>query len=454
MRFGRLIILTVFGSLAGLIGGYVPAAVTMNVVVTIIPFSYSSFQTADTIAKLVWFATGGAIVAFFQRATGPGVLPRWWPLASAAGWTALIALASGARGNENNDLRIAIPAGLIFSLFAGGALLVRRRTAPSQVRRDPRVVRPPSRFSGFQIGALAVPAYLVFVGVGHTVLAQVMSAQATGPRDGQAFSGTFVLGLMLVVVGLFALALAREHGLGPIVRSVVVGLVVAVAVVGYTYTRGYDVGGVPGERRCIVEQGREICAAGDGTYIKDARPDLLIILLGAVGAYALAHLLGRRAALSVAGVAAMLLAGCTPTASSPGPTPFGSTNFMERSFSANACPDLRDPAAATLTPDRARFGLNGPQTAFGLAVVLDVPATDSFRVLLLDPPREDVVVAVRTDAQTARYDPGNSLPRLEVHTGDLVMLEFRLAPVDPSGAYLLARLDPNLIGVTVPACRS
>jgi hypothetical protein len=454
LRLARLIILTVFGSLAGLVGGYIPAAISLNVAFTAMPFSYSSFQTADAIAKLVWFAAAGAIVAFFQRATGPGVLPRWWPLASAAGWTALIALASGARGDENNDLRIAIPGGLVFSLLVGGALLLRRRTAPPQVRRELRLARPPSRFSGFRIGVLAVPAYLVFVGVGHTWLATVMSEQATGPRDGQAFSGTFVLGLMLVVVGLFALAVARERGPAPIVRSVVVGLVVAVAVVGYTYTRGYDVGGVAGERHCIVEQGREICPAGDGTYIKDARPDLLVILLGAVGAYALAHLLGRRAAVSLVGAAAVLLASCAATTASPGPTPFGSANFMERSLSANACRVLRDPAAATLTPDRARYGLNGPNTAFGLAVVLDVPASDSFRVLLIDPPREDVVVAVRTDAQTARYDPGSTLPRFEVHTGDLVMLEFRLAPVDPSGAYLLARLDPNLIGVTVPACRS
>lgn len=303
MKIARFIVLSVFGSLAGLIGGYIPAAVTMNVVVSTMPFSYSSFQTADSIAKLVWFAVAGAIVAFFQRATGPRVLPRWWPLASAAGWTALIALASGARGSENNDLRFAIPAGLIFSLVAGGALLMRRRNAPLPVRRDDRVARAPSRFSGFRVGALALPAYLVFVGIGHTVLAQVMSAQATGPRDGQAFSGIFVLGLMLVVIGLFALAVAREGGLAAIARAIAVGLAIALAVVGYTYTRGYDVGGVPGERRCIVEQGREICPEGDGTYIKDARPDVSVIVLGAVGAYALAHFLGRRAAMAPAAMA-------------------------------------------------------------------------------------------------------------------------------------------------------
>jgi hypothetical protein len=303
MRLARFVVLTVFGSLAGLIGGYIPAAITMNVVVSAMPFSYSSYETADTISKLVWFAAAGAVAAFFQRATGAGALPRWWPLASAAGWTALIALASGGRGSENNDLRLAIPAGLIFSLVAGGALLMRQRNAPPPARREHRATRAPSRFGGFRVGALAIPAYLVFVGIGHTVLAQVMSAQATGPRDGQAFSGTFVLGLMLVVIGLFTLAVAREGGLRAIARATIVGLVVAVAVVGYTYTRGYDVGGVPGERHCIVEQGREICPAGDGTYIKDARPDLLIIVLGAVGAYALAHFLGRRAAMPPAAMA-------------------------------------------------------------------------------------------------------------------------------------------------------
>jgi hypothetical protein len=47
-------------------------------------------------------------------------------------------------------------------------------------------------------------------------------------------------------------------------------------------------------------------------------------------------------------------------ASSPGPTRFDRANFMERSFSANACPNLGDPAAATLTSDWPRFGLNGP----------------------------------------------------------------------------------------------
>ena len=363
MRLLRFVVLTVVGSIAGLVGGYIPATMSQVVMMSVTPFSYSRFQTADTVGKLVWFATAGAIVAIFQRATGPGVLPRWWPVASAACWAALIGLATGARGSENNDLRLALPASALLSLLAGGMLVLRRRTAPPPVRSDAGVARAPSRFSGFRIGVLAVPAYLIFVGVGHTVLAQIMSAQATGPRDGQAFSGTFVLGLMFVVLGLFALpvALGRERGLGAIVRAAMVGLVIAVAVVGYTASRGYELGGVAGERHCIVEQGREICPAGDGTYIKDARPDLLVILLAVIGAYALAHLLGRSAAVRLAAVAGLLLASCdTASMTSAGPTPFGCMNLMEWSLSPTACRAVRDPAAATLTPDRTRFALNGP----------------------------------------------------------------------------------------------
>jgi len=302
VRAARFILVTLVGCVVGLIGGYIPAAIVLNVLVAAASFSLSAFDTADAVSRLVWFATAGAIVGIFQRATGFAALPRWWPLVSAAAWVTLIALASGARGSENNDLRIALPAGALLSLLAGGGLLLRRGTAPP-APTDARSPRAPSRFSGFRNGVLAVPAYLVFVGVGHTVLAQVMSAQATGPRDGQAFSGTFVLGLMLVVIGLFALAVARERRAGAIARSAAVGLVIAVAVVGYTYSLGYDMGGVPGERHCIVEQGREICPSGDGTYIKDARPDLLVIVLAAVGAYALAHALGRRTGATVGAIA-------------------------------------------------------------------------------------------------------------------------------------------------------
>ena len=301
MRAGRFFLVTVVGCVVGLIGGYIPAAVLLNVMLAAGLYSRSAFDTANTVSGLVLFATAGAIVAIFQRATGFAALPRWWPLASAAGWAALIALAS-TRGSENNDVPFALPAGVLLSLLVGGALLLRRGSASPPMSSAARA-RAPSRFAGFRIGTLAVPAYLIFVGVGHTVVAQVMSAQATGPRDGQAFSGTVVLGLMLVVVGLFALAVARERGPGAIARAAAIGFVVALAVAGYTYSRGYDVGGVPGERHCIIEQGREVCPSGDGTYVKDARPDLLVIILAGVGAYGLAHALGRRAAAPVPAIA-------------------------------------------------------------------------------------------------------------------------------------------------------
>jgi hypothetical protein len=302
VKIARFILVTVVGSIIGLIGGYVPAGVVLNVMVQLMSFPYEPSSTADIASRLAGFGTAGAIVAIFQRATGFAALPRWWPFLSGAGWAALIALASGVRDSEGNDLRLAVSAGLIFSLVVGGALWFRRRNAP-EAMRPASIARAPSRFSGFRIGVFAVPAYLIFVGIGHTVLAQVMSAQATGPRDGQAFMGTFILGLMLVVVGLFAVAATRERGIDALARAASIGLIVAVAVVGYTYTRGYDVGGVPGERHCIVEQGREVCPSGDGTYIKDARPDVVVIVLAALGAYAFAHVLGRRAAKPSAAIA-------------------------------------------------------------------------------------------------------------------------------------------------------
>jgi len=52
-------------------------------------------------------------------------------------------------------------------------------------------------------------------------------------------------------------------------------------------------GGVAGELHCIIEQGREICPQGDGTYIAGARPDVFVMIFGAVLAYAVSHVLGR-----------------------------------------------------------------------------------------------------------------------------------------------------------------
>jgi hypothetical protein len=122
------------------------------------------------------------------------------------------------------------------------------------------------RFSGFRTGVLAVPMYLFFMGAGHIWLSQVMPSQFENvPRDGQAFAELFVLGLFSILIGVVmaVVALGRERG-------------------------------VVGEIPCIVEQGREICQPGDGTYIKSARPDVLVMfLLGPLFAYGAAHLFGR-----------------------------------------------------------------------------------------------------------------------------------------------------------------
>lgn len=284
MRLARFAPVTVLGTVIGLIGGFLPATVFSNIVA---PQNLS-------VSTIVWFSTAGLIVAAVQRRSGAGGLPRWWLLGSALGWAALTALATAVRGSESMDLRLALPASFLFSLLVGGALVSRRGAIPS-AQADARTAQTPGRFSGFRTGAAAIPVYLLSVGVGHIVLALVMSSQATGPRDGQAFSGTFVLGLTFVVLGLFALAVAlgRERSVSAAFRGGVLGLVIALAVVGYTASRGYDRGGVVGEIHCVVEQGQEVCPPGDGTWIRDARPDLVVMLLAIVAAYALAHALGR-----------------------------------------------------------------------------------------------------------------------------------------------------------------
>ena len=85
MRAARFILVTVVGCVVGLVGGYVPATVVLNVMMAAALYSFSAFETANTVSGLVLFATAGAIVAIFQRATGFAALPRWWPLVSAAG---------------------------------------------------------------------------------------------------------------------------------------------------------------------------------------------------------------------------------------------------------------------------------------------------------------------------------------------------------------------------------
>jgi hypothetical protein len=152
------------------------------------------------------------------------------------------------------------------------------------------------RFAGLRTGALAVPAYLLFVGIGHIKLGDLMSSQATGPRDGQAFLAIFLLGVFFIILALITLplALGGERGRGPLVRAALAGLLVAGIVVAHTASLGLDRAGQVGTPLpCITEQGRQICPSGDGTYITGAKLDIPVMFLAALGAYAFAHVLGR-----------------------------------------------------------------------------------------------------------------------------------------------------------------
>ena len=158
-------------------------------------------------------------------------------------------------------------------------------------------------------GALAVPAYFIAVGVGHLALALYWSDKTNGlPRDGQAFSGTAVLGVGFVFLGLlaFSAALALERGLAALARGTLAAVVVDGAVVAYTASRGYLIGGLTGGPPCIVEPSGTGCASGAGTYIADAQPDTFVMLLAVLIAYAIAHAAARlreRVALSPTNVA-------------------------------------------------------------------------------------------------------------------------------------------------------
>jgi hypothetical protein len=129
-------------------------------------------------------------------------------------------------------------------------------------------------------GVLAVPLYFVAVGIGHLALAMSWYERTTGlPRDGQAFSGTMLLGVGLVVLGSLATlaALTFERGWRAFARASLTGIVLAVAMVAYTASRGYLLGGVTG-----------------GTpYIADAQPDLFVILLAGIAAYWISHIAAR-----------------------------------------------------------------------------------------------------------------------------------------------------------------
>ncbi|MEP6695013.1 MAG: hypothetical protein ABJB39_10230 [Chloroflexota bacterium] len=143
-------------------------------------------------------------------------------------------------------------------------------------------------------GVLAVPIYFIAVGVGHVALAMYWTQLTVGlPRDGQAFSGTALLGAGFVFLGMlvFAVALAFERNLAALGRGSVAALAVAGAVVAYTASRGYVMGGLTGAAPCIVEGTVPVCAPG--TYIADGQPDVFVMLLAAVVAYALAHVAAR-----------------------------------------------------------------------------------------------------------------------------------------------------------------
>lgn len=150
-------------------------------------------------------------------------------------------------------------------------------------------------------GLLAIPLYLCAVGIGHIALALYWYDRTTGlPRDGQAFSGTMVLGAGFVLFGLIAMPIVLvlgERRLVALARGSLAALVVAGAVVAYTASRGYLLGGVTGGTPCIVISigpSGPVCAPPGGpTYIADAQPDVFVMLLATIGAYALAHLAAR-----------------------------------------------------------------------------------------------------------------------------------------------------------------
>lgn len=149
-------------------------------------------------------------------------------------------------------------------------------------------------------GLLAIPLYLCAVGLGHLALALNWYERTTGlARDGQAFSGTMVLGVGFALLGVLAtpVILALERGLVALARGALAGVVVAAAVVADTARRGYLLGGVTGGPPCIVVSvgpSGPVCAPPGGpTYIADAQPDVFVMLLASIGAFALAHLAAR-----------------------------------------------------------------------------------------------------------------------------------------------------------------
>lgn len=159
----------------------------------------------------------------------------------------------------------------------------------------------PNSRSGLRKGSAAIPMYLIAVGAAHVWLAMLLYDRTTGlARDGQAFSGTLVVGVLFVIFGVLVLpvALVLERDRVGLARDAVVALIVAAAVTAYTAAntaiQGFVVGGTAGQVQCVVEQGRELCPPGDGTWIADARPDVFVMLVAVFAAYLLAHVIARQ----------------------------------------------------------------------------------------------------------------------------------------------------------------
>lgn len=157
---------------------------------------------------------------------------------------------------------------------------------------------------GLRRGIDGIPLYFVAVGAAHAWLATMLYGRTEGlPRDGQAFSGTLFVGILFVFVGLLTtpVALALERDRAGLIRGAIAAVVVAAVVLAYTAVstalQGYVTGGTPGQVQCIVEQGREICPPGDGTWIRDARPDVFVMFFAVVAAYLLAHVVARMQSL-------------------------------------------------------------------------------------------------------------------------------------------------------------
>ena len=149
-------------------------------------------------------------------------------------------------------------------------------------------------------GVLAAPFYLWTVGAGHVWLAAQYYERTTGlARDGQAFSGTAVLGLAFLGLIAAPFALRYEHSWNAFGRGAVAGVLVGAAGVAYTAAatalHGYVTGGTAGEIRCVLEGGREICPPGDGTWIADARTEVVVLLAGIGIAYVAGNALARYA---------------------------------------------------------------------------------------------------------------------------------------------------------------